>query len=102
MRKMIMRLVVAICGLSTLALGADNAVVGFDGGSDGGFIGNAFFETEGGNPGGVAHHLGEFFFNDLRTGGVGEPANEAFLGDYSSYASVTFSFDITDQLVSFL
>lgn len=94
MKKMIMLLAVAICALSTMAFGADNIVVGFDGGSDDGFIGNAYFEASGGNPDGVAHHLGDFFFNDLRTGGVGEPSNDAFLGDYSSYQSVTFSFDI--------
>ena len=103
MKRMITLLVVAICSLSTMAFGASNTVVGFDGGSDGGFIGNAYFEAEGGNPGGVANHLGELFFNDLRTGGISEPANEAFLGDYSSYSSVTFSFDIkTNYLNDFM
>ena len=94
MRKLIMLLAVAICSLSAIAYGAETTIVGFDGGSDDGFIGNAYFEEEGGNPGGVARHLMDGFFNDLRTGGVNEPANEGFLGDYSSYVSVTFSFDI--------
>ena len=94
MKKMIMILTVAICSLSLLAFGAETMVVGFDGGSDGGFSGNAYFEGTGGHPDGVAHHLGLFFFNELRTGGEGEPANPAFLGDYSSYQTVTFSFDI--------
>ncbi len=103
MRKMIMILAVALCSLSTLALGAETTLVGFDGGSDGGFTGNAYFEETGGNPDGVAHHLGEFFFNELRTGGEGEPANPGFLGDYSSYASITFSFDIkTNSLTDFM
>ncbi len=39
----------------------------------------------------------------LRTGGVGEPANNAFLGDYSPYTDVTISFDIrVDSLTNFL
>ena len=77
--------------------------MGFDSGTDGGFTGNAYFEEAGGNPGGVAHHLNDSFFNDLRTGAVGEPANEGFLGDYSSYVSVTFSFDIkTNSLDDFM
>jgi hypothetical protein len=100
---MIMLLAVVICSLSAVAFGAENTVVGFDGGSDDGFMGNAYFEAEGGNPGGVAHHEGDFFFNDLRTGGVGEPTNAAFLGDYSSYESVTFSFDLkTNYLNDFI
>jgi hypothetical protein len=103
MRKMITLLVIAICSLSTMALGAETTVVGFDGGSDGGFTGNAFFEATGGNPGGVAHHLNDSFFNELRTGAVGEPSNDGFLGDYSSYESVTFSFDIkTNSLTDFI
>jgi len=94
MRKLIMLLAVALCSMSTIAIGASSTVVGFDDGSNGGFSGNAFFEAAGGNPGGVAHHLNDSYFNDLRTGAVGEPANPDFLGDYSSYGSVTFSFDI--------
>ncbi len=94
MRKLITLLAIAICSLSVVAYGAETAIVGFEGGSNEGFTGNAFFVESGGNPGGAANHVGDSFFNDLRTGALGEPANEAFLGDYSSYASVTFSFDI--------
>ncbi len=94
---------VAVCALSSAAYGASTTVVGFDGGSDGGFTGNAFFETMGGNPGGNAHHSTAIFFNEIRTGGVGEPANANFLGDYSSFGQVTFSFDVkTDSLTDFL
>lgn len=100
MRKLIMLLAVAVCSMSTIAIGASSTVVGFDDGSDGGFTGNAYFEATGGNPGGVAHHVGDFFFNDLRTGAVGEPANVDFLGDYSSYESVTFSFDIKTNFLN--
>lgn len=78
-------------------------VVGFDGGTDGGFTGNAFYQATGGNPGGVAHHDALIFFNDLRTGAPGEPANPGFLGDYSSFASVLFSIDIkTNSLMDFI
>jgi hypothetical protein len=100
MRRMITLLAVAICALTTIAYGASITLVGFDGGSDGGFSGNAFIEATGGNPGGVAHHFNDSFFNDLRTGASGEPANEDFLGDYSSYASVTFSFDIKTNFLN--
>ena len=88
---------------STALAGPTTTVVGFDGGSDGGFTGNAFFEPTGGNDGGRARHLAPaLFFNSLRTGGVGEPANDAFLGDYSGFTDITFSFDIkVDQLASF-
>ncbi|MEL7448402.1 MAG: hypothetical protein AAFN78_04290 [Pseudomonadota bacterium] len=87
----------AIAGMlcvATNASAASSTTVGFDGGSDGGFIGNAFFEATGGNPDGSAHHLVQAFGVSLRTGGEGEPANDAFLGDYSQYNSVTISFDI--------
>jgi hypothetical protein len=80
-----------------------STIVGFDGGDNGGFQGNAFFESTGGNPGGRAHHLNDSFFNELRTGGIGESANTAFLGDYSSFTNITFSFDIkTDSLTDFI
>lgn len=102
MKRMITLVAIAILSLSTVAFGAETTTVGFDDGSDGGFIGNAYFEASGGNPGGVAHHLVESFFNDLRTGAVGEPANEGFLGDYSTYSTVTFSFDIkTNSLTDY-
>jgi hypothetical protein len=99
---MIMMIAVATCCLAAVAL-AETTVVGFDDGDDGGFSGNAIFEATGGNPDGTAHHLGLFFFNVLRTGGLGEPANESFVRDYSSYTSVTFSFDIkTNSLSDFI
>ena len=72
-----------------------STVVGFDGGSNGGFQGNAFFEPIGGNPDGRARHLSpDLFFNDLRTGAIGEPTNAAFLGDYSAFTDITLSFDM--------
>ena len=77
---------------------------GFDGGSDGGFIGNFVFEEFGGNPDGNAHINagGPFFFPSLRTGGIGEPMNPIFLGDFSGFAQVTFGFDIrVDSITNF-
>ncbi|MEM8679575.1 MAG: hypothetical protein AAGF97_09515, partial [Planctomycetota bacterium] len=96
-------LTVAVCGLCGTAYGASTTVAGFDDGSNDGFTGNAFFDATGGNPGGNANHLAQFMqFVSLRTGGVGEPSNPNFLGDYSSFDSATFSFDIrVDTLASF-
>lgn len=89
--------------LTTIAFAAISSVARFDGGASEGFSGNAFFEAMGGNPGGFAHHSGPLFFNDLRTGGSGEPANSDFLGDYSPFAEVTLGFDVrTDSLADFL
>jgi hypothetical protein len=95
-------LCIAVCSLFNTAYSAETTVAGFDGGSNDGFMGNAFFEATGGNPGGNANHLASFMqFVSLRTGGVGEPSNPAFLGDYSSFDSATFSFDIrVDKLSS--
>jgi hypothetical protein len=102
MKRMIMMFAVAMCCMAAIAL-AETTVVGFDGGDSGGFTGNATFEAAGGNPDGAAYHLGFLFFNVLRTGGVGEPVNESFVRDYSSYSSVTFSFDIkTNSLTDFI
>ena len=85
------------------ALGAYDTVVGFDGGDPSGFTGNAFYESTGGNPDGNAHHNAQIFFNEIRTGGIGEPANDAFLGDYSGFSEVTFSVDVkTDSLTDFI
>ena len=96
-------LAVATCAFTTGAHGAASTVVGFDGGDDGGFSGNALFEAAGGNPGGAARHVSDLFFNELRTGGMGEPANANFLGDYSEFLSVTFSFDVkTNMLDDFI
>jgi hypothetical protein len=94
---------VTMCMLATPAFSQSTTVAGFDGGADDGFTGNAFFEAAGGNPGGNAHHLALIFFNDLRTGAVGEPANPGFLGDYSSFDEVTFSVDVkTESLTDFI
>ena len=95
--------VATICLLATTSFAVSTTVAGFDGGSDDGFSGNAFFETTGGNPGGNAHHDAAIFFNDLRTGGVGEPTNSSFLGDYSPFAEVTLGFDVkTSSLTDFI
>lgn len=83
----------ALGATASAALGAATYVAGFDGGSNDGFAGNAFFEATGGNPGGVAHTPDLIEFPSLRTGGVGEPANSNFLGDYSGFSSVTFGVD---------
>jgi len=91
----------ALCALSLTAHGASSTVVGFDDGSDGGFVGNAFFEADGGNPGGNAHFFVENFGIELRTGGVGEPVNPNFLGDYSSFGDITFSVDVKVNSLKF-
>ncbi len=96
-------LVAVICLLTSTTFAASTTVAGFDGGSNDGFTGNAFFEASGGNPGGNAHHDAPIFFNDLRTGGIGEPANPDFLGDYSPFAAVTLGFDVkTFSLMDFI
>ncbi len=90
----------ACASATTLAL-PENASVGFDGGDPSGFIGNAFFEAAGGNPNGNARFLLESFGIELRTGGLGEPSNPAFLGDYSSFDAVTFDLDVRVDSISF-
>jgi hypothetical protein len=100
-----MATLLAIAGLAfaTSANAASSTVVGFDGGDPSGFSGNALFEATGGNPGGAARHVTDLFFNELRTGALGEPANANFLGDYSSFQSVTFSVDVkTNMLTDFI
>lgn len=87
-------LMTALLGLSSTAYAVSATTVGFDGGSDGGFTGNAFFEATDGNPGGSAHFFGPTFGMVLRTGGPGEPVNPAFIGDYSQFAQTTISFDV--------
>ena len=88
--------------LATPAFSQSTTVAGFDGGSNDGFSGNAFFEAKGGNPGGNAHHDAALFFNELRTGAPSEPANAGFLGDYSPFAEVTLSVDVkTESLTNF-
>jgi hypothetical protein len=84
----------ALCTMPAAALAASSTLVGFDGGSDGGFTGNAFFEANNGNPGGNAHFLIENFGIELRTGGIGEPVNPGFIGDYSGFGQITFGFDV--------
>jgi len=93
-------LVLACCAAASAA---SNTVAGFDGGSNDGFSGNAFFEPTGGNPGGVAHTPELIEFPSLRTGGVGEPANPGFLGDYSGFTNVSFGVDVrTVSMLDFI
>jgi uncharacterized protein (TIGR03382 family) len=82
-------------------LAASSTVVGFDGGSDGGFTGNAFYEAAGGNPLGNAHFLIENFGIELRTGGIGEPANPDFLGNYGLFRDITFGVDVKVNSLTF-
>lgn len=91
----------ALCAWSGGSHAASSTVVGFDGGTDGGFAGNAFFEPDAGNPDGNAHFLIENFGIELRSGAEGEPANPNFLGDYSSFGSITFSVDVKVNSLSF-
>ena len=86
---------------SGLAMAAQSTVVGFDGGTNGGFQGNAFFEATNGNPGGNAHHLVEAFGMELRTGAIGEPSNPDFLGDYSAFPFAEFSVDVNVNQLTF-
>lgn len=104
-----MQTVLTIAATATLALAstslgaATDAFAGFDGGANDGFTGNAFFEANGGNPGGNAHFDITTFFPSLRTGGIGEPANGDFLGDFSSFTDITISFDVkVDALTDFI
>ena len=85
--------------IGSVAVGADSTVVGFDGGSSDGFTGNALFQATDGNPGGAARHVTDLLFNDLRTGGIGEPVNANFLGDYSSFSNIEFSFDVRTNML---
>jgi hypothetical protein len=94
-------LAAALGTASPAALAASSTVVGFDDGTDGGFTGNAFFEADGGNPGGVAHFFIENFGIELRTGGIGETTNPNFLGDYSGFGSITFSVDVKVTSLAF-
>lgn len=84
----------ALCTMPAGALAATSTLVGFDGGSNGDFTGNAYFEADNGNPGGNAHFALETFGIELRTGGIGEPVNPAFIGDYSGFGKITFGFDV--------
>jgi len=86
---------------SGAALAASATVVGFDDGTDAGFTGNAFFEADGGNPGGTAHFFIENFGIELRTGAIGETSNPDFLGDYSAFGSITFSVDVKVDSLTF-
>ena len=84
------------------AFAQSSAVVGFDGGSPDGFTGNFFFEATGGNPDGNAHLFLQTFFPMLQTGGVGGPVNPSFIGDYSTFAEVTFRMDVrTTSITNF-
>lgn len=89
---------IAACLAAGLAAASADAqtstAVGFDGGGADGFTGNFSFEAANGNPDGNAHCLLTTFFPSLRTGGVGEPTNPGFVGDYSTFAEVTFRLDV--------
>ncbi len=78
-----------------------STVVGFDGGSDDGFTGNAFFEASDGNPGGNAHFFLETFGIEIRTGQEDGPMNPNFLGDYSAASSVVFGLDVQVDSITF-
>jgi hypothetical protein len=91
----------ALCSLSAASQAASSTVVGFDGGTDGGFGGNAYYVPNGGNPGGNAFFLLETFGIELRTGGDFDPTNPAFIGDYSGFASITFSVDVKVNSIAF-
>lgn len=96
-------LVVAPLLLAVPSFAQSPTVIGFDGGDDGGFVGNAFFEATDGNPAGNAHHLGQFFFNEIRTGQVGGPVNPNLVGDYSGFDEITFGLDIkVDSITDFI
>ncbi len=103
MRKMATFMAIAVFSFALEASAASSTMVGFDGGDPSGFSGNALFEATDGNPGGAARHVTDLFFNELRTGAVGEPANPAFLGDFSAFPSVTISVDVrTNMLTDFI
>ena len=78
---------------------ADTTTVGFDGGNADGFVGNFVFDAAGGNPGGTARMVpvGNQF-PSLRT-----TTNSALIGDFSSFDSVTFGFDVrVDSITDFI
>ncbi len=100
------RTALLITGLSVGLLSgravSQSAIEGFDGGGSGNFTGNFSFEAAGGNPEGNAHMFLQSFFPSLRTGGVDEPLNSSFIGDYSSFAEVTLRVDVkVDSITSF-
>jgi len=100
--KLLIATTLALFSLDSLAH-AQTTIVGFDGGSNGNFTGNFMFESTGGNPDGNAHLFLSTFFPSLRTGGIGEPANADFLGDYSAFGEVTFKMDVkVDSLTDFI
>ena len=91
-----------LLGATTNAFAVTATTEGFDGGTDGGFTGNAFYEANGGNPDGNAHFQVTAFGLSLRTGGPGNLSNPGFLGDYSSFGQVRFSFDVqVDSITNF-
>ena len=100
MRTMLVSLLALMLGQAASAQ-PESTVVGFDGGSNGGFGGNAFFESEGGNPAGNAHFFLETFGIELRTGALGEPANPSFLGDYSAFSNIVFGVDVRVDTLQF-
>ncbi len=96
-------MIVCLCLLPTNVNAASTTVVGFDGGSNDGFTGNAFYEPAGGNPGGNAHFFLSTFGIEQRTGGLGEPVNANFLGDYSSFSNFSWGLDVkVDSITDFI
>jgi hypothetical protein len=91
----------ALCAFAPSAHAAGCAIVGFRDGAPRGFTGNAYFQPAGGNPAGAAHFLIENVGIELRTGGVGEPINPRFIGDYSGFDSVTLGFDVIVESLAF-
>ena len=91
----------ALCACAPAVHAAGCVVVGFSGAADRGFTGNAYFQPGGGNPGGTAHFLIENFGIELRTGGIGEPINPRFVGDYSGFGQITFGFDVIVSSLAF-
>ncbi len=93
-------LVLAVAAFAASTASADPTIVGFDGGDPSGFEGNAFFEANGGNPDGNAHHVNDSFGQELRTGGPGNPVNSAFLGNYGQYASIDLALDVHVEFIN--
>jgi hypothetical protein len=91
----------AFCFTAAALAQPATTVVGFDGGSNGEFQGNAFFEATMGNPGGNAHFLLKTFGIELRTGSPGGPSNSNFLGDYQASGLVTVGVDVQVNTINF-
>ena len=91
-----------LVGLATAAGSvADAAVVTFDNGNEGWFGpegpgGSTGIENTGGNPGNHLHTVFNNFGIEFST-----TTNQAFLGDYTQYSSVTLSIDVRVESIQF-